>query len=183
IEEFDISKLNKSGAIFDTEKLDWMNGLYIRKKNSSELAELCRAYLEKYKDKLSNKYLEKIVTVERERMRKLSDVANGAEIYFETPKYESKLLAWKKTDKKEILASLQKSLEVVGEIGEKEWELENLKNKLMGAADPKNRGALLWPLRVALTGKEKSPSPWEVAWVIGKEESIRRINKATKLVV
>ncbi|MDD5489513.1 MAG: glutamate--tRNA ligase, partial [Candidatus Moranbacteria bacterium] len=42
IEEFDISKLNKSGAIFDTEKLDWMNGLYIRKKNSSELAELCR---------------------------------------------------------------------------------------------------------------------------------------------
>src|SRR4030042_4180979 len=165
--EFDIAKLNRSGAIFDTEKLDWMNGIYIREKNIDELAELCRPYLKNYEKKLENDYLKKIVTVERERMRKLSDIADGANIYFEAPKYEKKLLAWKKMNKKEILTSLQKSLEAVEEIEEKKWELENLKNKLMIAADPKNRGVFLWPLRVALTGKKKSPSPWEEAWGVG----------------
>jgi glutamyl/glutaminyl-tRNA synthetase len=69
-------------------------------------------------------------------------------------------------------------LDIFSGIEEKDWELNNIKDKLMEAADPKNRGELLWPLRVALTGKEKSPSPWEVAWVIGKEESIKRIKMA-----
>ena len=69
----------------------------------------------------------------------------------------------------------------MGEAEEKNWDLVNLKNKLMAVADPKNRGALLWPLRVALTGKEKSPSPWEIAWVVGKKESVKRIKKAISL--
>jgi nondiscriminating glutamyl-tRNA synthetase len=180
-EEFDVEKLNRAGAIFDTEKLDWMNGIYIRKKNIKELAQLCRPYLEKYEDKLSGGYLEKIVTIERERTQKLADIADGAEIYFETPAYEKKLLFWKEMEEKDLLDSLQKSLKAIGEIEEKNWNLEKIKDALMNAADPKNRGALLWPLRAALTGKEKSPSPWEVAWVIGREESIKRINSALEL--
>ncbi len=179
--EFDLEKLNKSGAIFDVEKLDWMNGMYIRKKETGELAELCRPYLEKYRDRLSGGYLERIVTVERERMRRLSDIAENVEFYFETPQYDKKLLSWKGMESDEAAQSLEKSLEVMNEIEESGWELENLKEKFMAAADPKNRGALLWPLRVALTGKEKSPSPWEVAWAIGNEESKKRTEKAIKL--
>src|SRR3989339_194884 len=189
--EFDVAKLNRAGAILDTEKLDWMNGMYIRQKNIKDLAQLCRPYLEIVSSAirrkggnqiLSDEYLEKIVTVERERMCKLSDIADGSEIYFERPEYKKQLLAWKKMLEKEILDSLQKSLEIVGEIEEKKWELGNLKNKLLGEADPKNRGILFWPLRVALTGKEKSPSPWEVAWVIGRGESMERIHAAIKLI-
>lgn len=179
-QEFDVAKLNKAGAIFDQEKLDWMNGMYIREKNIKELAELCRPYLEKYSEKLSDEYLEKIMTVERERMKKLSDIAENTEFYFEPPAPEKNLLKWKEMSDADLQKSLEKSSEIVGEIGEDEWELDNLKNKLMDAADPKNRGKLLWPLRVALTGKEKSPSPFEVAWVIGKGESINRIKKVLK---
>ena len=189
IEEFDISKLNKSGAIFDTEKLDWMNGVYIRKKDIGELARLCRPYLEKYfKNRVSqeetrfpNSYLEKIVMVERERMKKLSDIVDGAEIYFKMPECERGLLKRKSMNEKDVEKSLQKSLEIFLSIKEEKWILENLRDKLMDAADPENRGELLWPLRVALTGKEKSPSPWEVAWVVGKDESIKRIKKAVSL--
>lgn len=193
-EEFDISKLNKSGAIFDLEKLDWMNGMYIREKKIGELAELCRPYLEKYNGKLSDDYLEKIVAVERERMKKLSDIADGAEIYFEAPVYGKNILKWKGMSDDDLQKSLEKSFGIIGEIGESDWKLENIKNSLMAVADPrptrfatrsgraKNRGALLWPLRVALTGLEKSPSPWEVAWVVGKEESIKRIKQAIDLV-
>jgi len=57
-------------------------------------------------------------------------------------------------------------------------DIRKFKNKLLAAADPENRGELLWPLRVALTGKEKSPSPWEVAWAVGKRETLFRIQKA-----
>jgi glutamyl-tRNA synthetase len=177
-EEFDVAKLNKAGAIFDLEKLDWMNGLYIREKNIKELVELCRPYLAKYEDKLFDEYLQKIVSVERERMKKLLDIAENTEFYFDAPEYNPKILKWKDMGDDDLQNSLNKSLDIFSGIEEGNWTLENIKNKLMEAADQKNRGELLWPLRVALTGKEKSPSPWEVAWVIGKEESIERIKKA-----
>ncbi len=177
-EEFDVAKLNKAGAIFDLEKLDWMNGLYIREKNIKELVELCRPYLTEYENKLSDEYLEKIVSVERERMKKLSDIAENTEFYFSDPACDRKILKWKDMTDDDLQKSLARSLEIFSGIEESEWTLENIKNKLMAAADSKNRGELLWPLRVALTGKEKSPSPWEVAWAIGKVESVERIKKA-----
>ena len=86
-EEFDVAKLNKAGAIFDLEKLDWMNGLYIREKEIKELADLCRPYLAEYEEKLSEEYLEKIVSVERERMKKISDISENTEFYFDAPVY------------------------------------------------------------------------------------------------
>ena len=177
-EEFDVAKLNKAGAIFDLEKLDWMNGLYIREKNIKELVELCRPYLEKYEEKMSNGYLEKIVSVERERMKKLSDIAENTEFYFNSPEYDTRILKWKNMTGVDLQKSLLRSLEIFSGIEKSDWALDKIKDKLMAAADPKNRGELLWPLRVALTGKEKSPSPWEVAWVIGKGESVKRINNA-----
>ncbi|MFH0929946.1 MAG: glutamate--tRNA ligase [Candidatus Moraniibacteriota bacterium] len=180
-EEFDVAKLNKAGAIFDLEKLDWMNGLYIREKEIKELADLCRPYLEKYEENLTDEYLEKIVIVERERMKKLSDIAENTEFYFSVPVSDAKILKWKDMTDDDLQESLNKSLEIVASVAENDWVLDNIKNKLMAVADPKNRGELLWPLRVALTGKEKSPSPWEVAWAIGKEESIKRINTAIEL--
>jgi nondiscriminating glutamyl-tRNA synthetase len=181
-QQFDISKLNKAGAIFDLEKLDWMNGLYIREKNVKALVELCRPYLEKYAEKLSDGYLEKIVIVERERMKKLSDIAENTEFYFDTPEYEKKILKWKDMKDSVLKKSLEKSLDIFSGIEKSDWTLEDIQDKLMAAADPKNRGELLWPLRVALTGAEKSPSPWEVSWVIGKSESVERINSAIKTI-
>jgi len=180
-EQFDVAKLNKAGAIFDLEKLDWMNGLYIREKEIKELTDLCRPYLAKYEDKLSDDYLEKIVIVERERMKKLSDIAENTEFYFDAPDYDGQILKWKEMSDDDLKKSLQVSLNILSGIGKSDWTLNNIKDKLMAAADPKNRGKLLWPLRVALTGKEKSPSPWEVAWVIGKKESVERINSAIKM--
>jgi len=180
-EEFDVAKLNKAGAIFDMEKLDWMNGMYIREKNIEDLVKLCRSYLAKFEGKLSNEYLEKIVTVERERMKKISDITENTEFYFVPPRTDLKMLKWKNMDDDKLKRSLEKSLEIIKKIGESDWMLNNIKDKLMTAADPTNRGELLWPLRVALTGEEKSPSPWEVAWVIGRNESIERINLAIKM--
>jgi len=178
IEEFDISKLNKSGAIFDRDKLDWMNSIYLRKKEDWELIEPSRPYLEEDEEKLSDEYIEKIVAVEKERIKKLSDIAENKEVYLKKPIYEKDLLKWKDMDNNNLAISLKKALDIISSVEESKWTLENLKNKLLAAADPENRGELLWPLRVALTGKEKSPSPWEVAWAVGKRETLFRIQKA-----
>jgi glutamyl/glutaminyl-tRNA synthetase len=152
------------------------------------LVELCRPYLESSfakateGEKLSDEYLERIVAVERERMKKLADIAENTDFYFKSPKCEKKLLIWKKMKDEDLVESLQKSLDVLGDIPDNKWDIDNLNKKLLEAADPKNRGALLWPLRAALTGKEKSPSPFEVAWALGRDESINRLRKAISLV-
>jgi glutamyl/glutaminyl-tRNA synthetase len=91
------------------------------------------------------------------------------------------MLRWKEMSDDELKASLQKSSEALSDVSDENWEKEGLEKKLMEIAGDK-RGELLWPLRVALTGEKKSPSPFEVAWVLGKKESITRINNAIHLV-
>jgi glutamyl/glutaminyl-tRNA synthetase len=76
--------------------------------------------------------------------------------------------------------TLEKSREVLENISDENWTRENLEKNLMDAAGEK-RGELLWPLRAALTGAQKSPSPFEVAWVLGKTETIKKITKALSL--
>lgn len=83
---------------------------------------------------------------------------------------------------------------ILQNIPEEEWTKENLEKILMDAAGEQRpahspagsvsgRGDFLWPLRVALTGAQKSPSPFEVAWVLGKNESLKRIKSAIQSIV
>ena len=81
----------------------------------------------------------------------------------------------------DLKKSLEKSQEVLEKITEIDWTKENLEKQLLAVAGEK-RGDLLWPLRVALTGAQKSPSPFECAWVLGKEASLQRINQALSLI-
>jgi glutamyl/glutaminyl-tRNA synthetase len=77
--------------------------------------------------------------------------------------------------------TLEKSKTVLEKISDENWTRENLEKVLLETAGA-NRGELLWPLRAALTGAQKSPSPFEVAWVLGKRESLERIAKAISLI-
>ena len=83
--------------------------------------------------------------------------------------------------------ALTKAKGVLEDISEEKWSRENLEKILMDTAEKKlvraesSRGDFLWPLRVALTGAERSPSPFEIAWVLGKNESLKRIKNAIEL--
>ena len=119
----------------------------------------------------------KILTVEKERLNKFSDVGNENPFFFQDISYEKEMLRWKSISDEELLESLKKSHTVLAGIDEKEWEITKIEEKLLEAAGDK-RGDLLWPLRVALTGAQKSPSPFECAWVLGKTESLKRLSNA-----
>ena len=188
IEMFDWNKVHKNPAILDTDKLDWINGQYIRKMGIKELTELCLPYLPKNLN-LDKKIIEKIIKLEQERMTKLSDIGESADFFFKEQAYEPEILSWKNAKKKETLESLNKSYSILCDVKDGDFEAEKLKQILLPEAEKFtnsegkiDRGQLLWPLRVALSGKEKSPGPFEIIEILGKSETLKRIKKAIDLI-
>ncbi len=171
--EFSANGMGSSPAVFDLEKMDFYNSYYIRQKTDQELLELCRQYLPKdYQDD----FLLGVISLAKDRMKKLSDISILSTLFFELPDYEASLLAWKNLS----LEDSKKNLEEIKTVLEKEnvnWEknaLEELIFSWIKENDKKN-GDYLWPLRVALSGEKNSPSPFEIASVLGREESLRRL--------
>ncbi len=195
IENFSIKNLGISPAVFDLDKLDFYNGYYIRQKNDQELTKLCLPYLEKYVEKINDHefkiiaceevvsliYLEQVIALSKDRMKKLSDIVELSEFFFkEKLDYEASILVWKKSTAPEAKNKLQELKQLLENTEKENWsklKLEEIIVSYIKEKEGKN-GDYLWPLRVALTGREASPSPFEVAEVLGKKESLARIEQA-----
>ncbi len=178
IEAFSLDNINKSGAVFDLEKLDWINGWYIRQMKLPKLIKLCQPYLPKIKDK---KILEKIVEIEQERLKKLSDISQNTEFFYKDIKYQPELLIWKKSNRATTLENLVKLEDFLITLSDGDFnKIETLEKKITNWIKKNNHGVgdMLWPMRVALSGQQNSPSPFEIAWVLGKKKAIERINQA-----
>jgi len=160
---FELDKVQKGGAIFDTEKLRWMNHQYIQKIPPAELANQLTQFTGQ---KVSGEFAQ----VVRPRLYTLADATREFK-WLKEPVYDAKLLIWKETPVEAVRNNLEAALEIVGRSNEPEKELMSLANE-------RGRGEVLWPLRVALSGKEKSPGPFELVSMLGREESIKRIQKA-----
>jgi glutamyl-tRNA synthetase len=190
---FDFKKIHKAGAFFDLKKLDWINNQYIKKLSIDELYSQVLPFLEKkewfaildekYK---SEEYLKKVLTVEQERLTTLAQSGEDNRFFFGDIAYDASMLKWKDMDNDAVKKSLEISKRVLKEINGDIWKLEEIEKALLDVAEENfkvaegkvDRGALLWPLRVALTGAQKSPSPFEIAWVLGKDETLKRIGDA-----
>ncbi|MFZ2153926.1 MAG: hypothetical protein WAV16_01730, partial [Candidatus Moraniibacteriota bacterium] len=196
VEKFDINKVHKAGAVFDLKKLDWLNAQYIKKLSLDELYAAAVPFFQEkdfYKSwnikheswsiTQKEEYLKKILTVEQERLINLSEVGEENKFFFaeaESIVIGTEDMRWKENSDEDTKNNLNKSKEVLENIAEENWTLENIEKLLLAAAGDK-RGDLLFPLRAVLTGEKKSPSPFQVAWVIGKEESIKRITNGINI--
>lgn len=185
IKKFDIKDVQSAPAVFDIEKLNWFNGNYIRQIGDRELAGIIKKdYPEAKITKLSN--FEKIVAVEKTRLTTLVDITKGTEYFVKLLKYAPKLLVFKKSTKEATQKGLKAVLEALEGISEKDWgetSTEGFESVLKKAVEDNglSNGDVFWPVRVALSGLEKSPSPAELLWVFGKEEPLKRIKKAIGL--
>lgn len=189
IQEFDLANVNKSGAVFDLNKLDWMNSQYIRQMDIAALAENLIPHWQKSgvdTAKFKTDYLRKITALEKERLKKLSEIGERTAYFFSRPEYDGEMLIWKKSDAaktKKILLALS---ELLAGFSAADFGLANLENKIKTfiAENNLDNGSVLWPLRAALTGLEKSPSPFEAASVLafglGKEEICERLKLAAE---
>ena len=189
-ESFDLKGLHKAGAVFDYKKLDWMNGEYIK---AMPLAELY-ARIEKggwfAKDLIKHapeamqtpEYLQKVLAIEQERLSRLDMFGEENPFFFvESIAYDKSLLAWKANTDDMTQEALTKAKTILETFSDEQWEDKAyIETTLLEAAGEK-RGDFLWPLRVALTGAQKSPSPFEVLFVLGKEETLKRLQGALGL--
>lgn len=177
IKKFDLSQVQKAGAVFNREKLDWMNGEYIKKMSLEDLVKRCRPYFENAK--LIE--IKKIVKLEQERLKKLSDLPALAEFFFKRPDYPAALLVWRKSDVATTFARLKTLLSFYDTYSGR-WTKEGIEKATLQLIQKENldNGATLWPLRTALSGREASPGPFEIAEILGREETLERIQSAVE---
>src|SRR3989344_5372865 len=177
IQCFDIEKIQKGGAIFDVQKLDWLNSQYIKKYDNEALLKLIKQ-LPDFEIAANDSQLLKIINYGKERAATLKNFQAIADSYTRLNDYKSEMLLWKNTGAKNTKENLRKTKEILFVILEREFNKSGSEKYLMPLADSQGRGEVLWPLRVALTGRDKSPGPFEIIDVLGKEESLKRINMA-----
>ncbi|MFA5767707.1 MAG: glutamate--tRNA ligase, partial [Candidatus Paceibacterota bacterium] len=184
VKAFSIEKVQKGGAVFNIQRLDYLNGFYIRQKTLDELAELCLPHLVGAglisKDEVDMEKIKEIISLYQERLKKLSELPELADFFFkEKIEYDKELLKWKDMSLSEIESSLDISEKILSDIKEGDFNKDNLEKVLMEkAGEMGDRGKLLWPLRAAVTGKRASAGPFEVAAVLGKEKALQRIKEA-----
>ncbi|HXF44312.1 MAG TPA: glutamate--tRNA ligase [Candidatus Paceibacterota bacterium] len=172
VEEFTLERVQKGGAVFNEEKLNWLNAHYIKAMKTEELLERAKPFIPKTWFK-NEKLLLAVLETEKERAKNLKDFKNLADFFFELPEYDAKFLIWKETPPERILANLKTVRELVNDNSYPASEI-------MALAEREGRGEVLWPLRVALSGREASPGPLEILKILGRTETVKRLDKAIK---
>lgn len=197
VKEFSIERVQKTGAIFNAKRLNWLNNYYLRKKPMHELLAMIIPVYEKNglvhqtkpgtyanrdeSDTFDANYLEKVIGLVLERIQKLTDVPDLTDFFFTLPSYEPKLLQWREAGLERIQQQLERILETMQKIDEHAFTKETLTEQV-GSLYGTDRGEILWPLRVALSGKQFSPGPFEIADILEKKRCITRVTKAIKII-
>lgn len=182
---FNIDGLGTSPAIFDLEKLDYYNAHYIRQKTDEELLELCKPYFQEKNIPINNEEeLSRYISLAKDRMKKLEDVVELTSFLFKLPNYTQDLLQWKNLELQDIKTNLEELKVQLLDVKDHNWKKEYLEKHIISWIKGNNNknGDYLWPLRVALSGLKNSPSPFEIAWAIGKKETLERIKLAIGLI-
>lgn len=184
IEEFSLDKVSKAGAIFNLEKLDWYNREYLKKLSNDDVARRAEGYFVEsqwWQDDFIEK-LSSAVSLEKERVTTLAELPEALKFVFIPPEYQKEILVWKKSSHEEAKRILSKLIDLLNTFSVQDWKKEELQNKIGEWAKEKgySNGVVLWPLRVALSGQENSPGPFEIAEVLGKTETVLRVEVAFK---
>lgn len=163
--QFDLTRVHKSGAVFDQQKLNWINAQYMKRLTPAQ-----------FKTLIGKPDLPDVaVGLMTERLEKLSDVSQF-DYLWEQPEYETEALFWKDNDAATTRAALQVSATLAQE--------DRLTKKSLDAAAESQfkgqKGSIYWPLRVALSGRRNSAGPLDIASVIGNKNVLERIVRAVK---
>ncbi|MEX0652350.1 MAG: glutamate--tRNA ligase [Candidatus Paceibacterota bacterium] len=189
IHDFSLDQVQKGGAVFDILKLNWFNAEHSKKildskiqlevlekifpKNKNELAVMTEEVLRKMYD----------VVIERTGTKDIPTYRSIPEsefnYFFADPQIETKI-SWKEEGSETTKKNLTVAIEKLRVLSEYEFTKEAVKEALWSYAEEVGKGSLLWPIRVALSGKEKSPDPFTLAELLGKDETLKRIEHAQK---
>ena len=195
VEEFSLEKVQKSGGIFNTVKLNWVNKEHIKLLNQAEQFILVQQFMPQSVTNLPNynlSTLEDFLPIIIERIEKFDDVTTLADAgeftyFFEKPIYGKEQLFFGKTK----FTSTNKYEDLAGIINEtisniknsKHWRADSIKEAIWEYAQNVGVGDVLWPMRFALSGRDKSPDPFILAELLGQDETIERLESAKDLLL
>ncbi|MCF7833951.1 MAG: glutamate--tRNA ligase [Candidatus Pacebacteria bacterium] len=181
VNAFDLTKVQKSPAIFNAEKLDWFNREHLKNLLKEDIE---KNILLNFPENLqTHPNASKIISLISERISKWSDVqkmfaTHEFDFFFDTPTTDSQKVIFKNTTKEETLENLKQVIASLSALSEDHWNLEEIKKTMMNVAEKANtKGAVLHPIRYLLSGLEKSPDPFIIASILGKNETLSRLQK------
>lgn len=177
INEFKLENVNKAPAVFNIEKLDFINSHYIAEIINSKPHTLRHLFDDFELKDVSEGELQ---LLGRGGFNTLKEAAEYLLSLRKSPEYDSKILVFKKSTKAASLKGIGAALTDLENIPLDEWNTQEVQMKLglVVVHNDLGNGDVFWPVRVALSGQEKSPSPVELAIALGKDETIKRIKKA-----
>ena len=179
VKAFDYHHMTKSPSVFDYTKLKWMNGEYLKAMDEDKFFEMAKPYLEKYISR--NVDLKKVSNMVKTRIEIFPDIKDHVDFIDAVPEYDIEMYTHKKmkTNAENSLALLKEVLPLL----EKQDDYSNDALFAMlsefAASKEYKTGFVMWPIRTALSGKQMTPcGATEILELLGKEESIKRINDA-----
>lgn len=173
IQAFDLSRVNKSGARFDPDKIKWFNHHYMQEQNNDILAEQFKLLYPELKD-IDVNYIALVINLIKERATFVDDFWNLGHFFFETPSdldEKSVKKAWKE-------GSAELMTELIGIISSiEDFTVDTIQTTVKGWITSKEIGfgKVMMPLRLALVGALQGPDVFDIMYLIGKDESLRRI--------
>jgi len=187
---FDFKNVHKSPAVFNYEKLDWYNKEWMKKLSIKELAKRALPFFETHENLDTQKlqdtpFFEGVVRLGRERANTLQDIVINTQFLFaDKLEYETALLQWKKSDLPDAKEKLTQLSEFLSTIDTSSWTEEGIEDHIMPWIKEHEFGVgdVLWPTRIALSGQQFSPGPFEIMAVLGKEKSLVRIGEAILII-
>ena len=183
IKNFSIERVSKTAAVFNMDKLEWMNGLYIRNLSADEFALRCLPFVERdvspqIHRSIDTGYLKQIAPLVQERAKTLGEVSQLVDFFFvDKLEYDSALLLGK-LDKSQALTILQKSIAALEDI--EDWKTELMETVVRPLAEEVGlkAGPFFGVLRVAMTGRTASPPLFQTMEVLGRERCFNRLREA-----
>ena len=183
VKEFTPQRISKSPAVFDYKKLDWFNSEYLKLKSEKDFESLAMPYINSVVN--GNSYdISKIAKLLKNRISKLSEIPDMIDFFAAVPNYDVSLYTNKKSKTNSEISKLVLT-EVKAEFEKLSgWNYDSLHDLLIGFANKKElkNGTVMWPIRIALSGKQMTPGgAIEILEILGKEESLKRIENAINL--
>jgi glutamyl/glutaminyl-tRNA synthetase len=178
LEAFTIEKIQKSGGAFNEEKLKWMNKEYLGQlPDEAQVSYVITALPDYDVPKLTKLAPTILERVHNQVEIKEADAAGEYDWAFTAITYETSILKWKNDDS--VSSAFPRLKRAQALLAEADFtSVDTIKESIWTYAEEVGRGELLWPLRVSLSGKERSPDPFTCAFVLGKEDTLARIQVA-----
>ena len=179
-EKFSLERVHKAGAVFNLEKLNWLNFEHLRQKANNVVFELLKNELaqSKYSDQIyTDEYLLQVIEAMKERVSFVKEYLTKSPYFFEPPiEYDEKVLKkrWKE-DSPELLKKLRDNFAELTNPTKEDYE--NALHKTAEQMDVGN-GKFIHPLRIAVSGMGEGPGVYDIVVIIGKDETLKRIDRA-----